>query len=112
MVLICRHLCKVYSALIPGQDLAEAEKNSYVTNEQVSSSAALASTSQSSIPEETEDYEASGPAKGELSEEAHLFAKFTCTYKIEDFLKHEGGGNSMPNFPQNEVVQVRIGFWP
>ena len=55
--------------------------------------------------DEVEDPEASGPSKGELSEEAHLFAKFTCTYKIEDFLKHEGGGTAM-TFPQNEVVQV------
>ena len=60
---------------------------------------------QTGINEELEDTEASGPSKGELSEEAHLFAKFTCTYKIEDFLKHEGGGTSM-TFPQNEVVQV------
>ena len=53
-----------------------------------------------------EDAEASGPSKGELSEEAHLFAKFTCTYKIEDFLKHEGSGNSIPTFPQTDIVQL------
>jgi len=42
----------------------------------------------------------------ELSEETHLFAKFTCTYKIWDFINRENQGLE-PEFPQNELVPVQ-----
>ena len=106
-VLICRTLSQYYaSATGQASDQLSTDKNT--SHEQAVASFASASPGAS---DDIEDAEASGPSKGELSEEAHLFAKFTCTYKIEDFLKHEGGGTAM-TFPQNEVVQVTMGGMP
>jgi hypothetical protein len=100
-ILICRTLSQMYSSST-GQGADQQLTDKSQSQEQAGSSFPNAATGTN---EELEDAEANGPSKGELSEEAHLFAKFTCTYKIEDFLKHEGGGTAM-TFPQNEVVQV------
>jgi hypothetical protein len=98
-VLICRTLSQMYSSAGSVANVSSADKSQRFSEQSTCASAPPG------ISDDIEDAEANGPSKGELSEEAHLFAKFTCTYKIEDFLKHEGGGTAM-TFPQNEVVQV------
>jgi hypothetical protein len=100
-VLICRTLSQMYSNAGSVANASSADKSQRFIDQSVSNFA----SAPPGISDDIEDAEANGPSKGELSEEAHLFAKFTCTYKIEDFLKHEGGGTAM-TFPQNEVVQV------
>uniref|UniRef100_A0A7S0EZP1 Guanylate cyclase domain-containing protein n=1 Tax=Hanusia phi TaxID=3032 RepID=A0A7S0EZP1_9CRYP len=60
------------------------------------------SKSFSEIPEE----EAEG---GELAEQTHLFAKFTCSYKIWDFLQQVEKG-VIASFPQNDMIEGALVF--
>ena len=52
-----------------------------------------------------EDFE----AEERQAEQLNLFAKFTSTYKIWDFLRYEEKGES-PVFPQNDVIEAALIF--
>ena len=58
---------------------------------------------------EGDDYEQDdpvdeAPAGRELAEEAHLYAQFTCTHKIRDFVKEQNSGVPHP-FPMIEMIK-------
>eukprot|EP00292_Cryptomonas_paramecium_P014307 CAMPEP_0113709360 /NCGR_PEP_ID=MMETSP0038_2-20120614/29524_1 /TAXON_ID=2898 /ORGANISM="Cryptomonas paramecium" /LENGTH=235 /DNA_ID=CAMNT_0000635229 /DNA_START=89 /DNA_END=793 /DNA_ORIENTATION=+ /assembly_acc=CAM_ASM_000170 len=107
MVLVLRALsAEVSSFMETRPDLYAGDKLPAIADKITS----IVPTSSASSAFDRLEEEATGHSKGELSEEAHLFAKFTCTYKIEDFLKNEAGGNNTSTFPQNEVIQAALVF--
>ena len=60
-------------------------------------------------PATTQDEEDEGEEHGGLSEETHLFAKFTSTYIIQNFLEIESTGAG-PSFPRNVLVDAAMVF--
>lgn len=63
---------------------------------------------------EGDDYEQDDPvdeaaAGRELAEEAHLYAQFTCTHKIRDFVKEQNSGVPHP-FPMIEMIKGALVF--
>lgn len=58
---------------------------------------------------ELQDMEEPAEAGG-LSEETHLFAKFTSTYMIQDFLNVEQNGGVEEAFPRNVQCEAAMVF--
>jgi len=66
------------------------------------------------VASEGDDYEQDDPvdeaaAGRELAEEAHLYAQFTCTHKIRDFVKEQNSGVPHP-FPMIEMIKGALVF--
>jgi len=124
MHLLCKHLYNQYkTANEPEWNLAQpsvaaVEANNNSQTRAVDSGGAEVNDSkpQGDAAEREDLPEASWDTDGDkdedqegLSEETHLFAKFTSTYKVQDFLDLDGGGEQV-QFPSNVLVDAAMVF--
>lgn len=62
------------------------------------------------LSSDTQEEPEQDTVQGGLSEETHLFAKFTSTYMIQDFLAVEERGGTEEAFPRNVVCEAAMVF--